>query len=192
VHVPDSQKQLVDSSTSKCDKKTKTQQIHDTLFLLEEEDDDDSQALHESQVIYTISFILPSTHTPLSMSLRRSHNLTTNNSRLLIRKILNIAHDSLGSLGRRSLAKAIFGLPFQDGLHTVLGVGTEFNDGPGFQTERGPGFLDQGHVVGEVVGHVEVCAFGVEDLRSKGFSGWRWEEVFVVRLEAVREAYRGA
>ena len=64
----------------------------------------------------------------------------------------------------------VLALPAQDRLHAVrrvvgLQVFGEAEDFPGEQAERGPGLLDQGHVGGEVVVHVEFGGggAGVED-----------------------------
>lgn len=110
-----------------------------------------------------ISYLHPSLSFPLS-TLCRANNLSIQESRLLVGKVLDIAKDSAGSFGGQSLLGAVVGLPLEDGLDAVLAVVGHLDDRPLLQAELTPVLLDEGHVGREVIVHVELGTLGVDDL----------------------------
>jgi hypothetical protein len=109
-------------------------------------------------------------------SLRTSNNLATQKSRTLVRKVLDIIHNSRHSIRSQGFLGAVLGLPVEQGHDAVFAVGRELDDGPALEAELGPVLVDEGHVGGEVVVHVELCTLRVEDLWVVlvcGESEWR-------------------
>lgn len=100
----------------------------------------------------------------LILNLCRANNLSIQESGLLVGKVLDIAKNSAGSFGGQSLLGAIVRLPLEDGLDAVFAVVGHLDDGPLLQAELAPVLLDEGHVGGEIVVHVELGTLGVDDL----------------------------
>jgi hypothetical protein len=95
---------------------------------------------------------------------RTSNNLSTQESRTLVRKVLDIIHNSRHSIRSQGFLRAVLGLPVEQGHDAVFAVGGELDDRPALETILVPVLVDEGHVGGEVVVHVELCTLGVEDL----------------------------
>ena len=73
-----------------------------------------------------------------SSTLRTANNLSTQKSRSLVGKVLDISHDDTGGLGSQSLLGALLAVPLEDGLDAVVAVGAELDDAPALEAKVGP------------------------------------------------------
>lgn len=77
---------------------------------------------------------------------RRANNLSAQESRSLVCKVLDVVHDSADGVGGQGLLGAVLRLPFEDGLDAVFAVVGELDDGPALEAELAPVLVDEGHV----------------------------------------------
>lgn len=92
-----------------------------------------------------VSHLCPSLSLPLLQS-RRTNNLSAQESRSLVCKVLDIIHDGADGIRGQGLLGAVLRLPFEDGLDAVVAVVGELDNRPALEAELAPVLVDEGHV----------------------------------------------
>lgn len=85
-------------------------------------------------------------HRSSTGDLRRPHDITSQEHRLLVAEIRDVAHDLLSASAARCSLESVERLELEHGLDLVRLVVRELDYLPGFETLWLPGLVDEGHL----------------------------------------------